>query len=77
MKAGAPRVWRCEESVDCQLQYVSRIGFQGLRVSVALAAEHPEEVPRASAMLRDCRIDGSIRCRVSRPCCCTRAWGSP
>ncbi len=57
MEAGAPSVWRCEEAVDFQLLCVSCFGVQGLRVSVALAAERPEEAPRAGAMLRDCRID--------------------
>jgi hypothetical protein len=56
LEAGAPCVWRCEEAVDFQLQCVSCFGVGGLRVSVGLAEERPEEAPEAGAILRDCRI---------------------
>lgn len=57
LEAGAECAWRYEEAIDFQLHCVTCFGIRGLRVSIALADERPDDAPAAGAMLRHCRLD--------------------
>jgi hypothetical protein len=56
-EAGVPCVWRCEEGLDFQLCCIACFGIPGMRVSVALSGERPDEAPQAGEVLRACRVN--------------------